>query len=221
MKELIVSWSGGKDSAFALEQLIHHKEYKVKGLLSSTSLENERLPIHEVTRELIHTQAEALGFQLYEVQLPAMSSNEKYELEMAQQFMDLKRNGIHAIAYADLYLEDIKEYRDGLLQRSGMCGIYPIWKKDTAAVANQFVEEGFEAVVTTVDTEKLSEEYVGRKFTKEFLSSLPGNVDPCGENGEFHTFVYNGPIFNKKVEFTIGETFRTFEGRFVHCDLNK
>ncbi|GGF23530.1 hypothetical protein GCM10010954_22920 [Halobacillus andaensis] len=221
MKELIVSWSGGKDSAFALQQLINNKEYKVRGLLSSTSLESERLPIHEVTRQLIYTQAEALGFPLYEVQLPSMISNEKYELEMARQFTDLKSNGIHAIAYADLYLEDIKEYRDRLLQRSGMCGIYPLWKKDTAAVANQFLEKGFEAVVTTVDTEKLPEECVGRKFTKEFLSSLPANVDPCGENGEFHTFVYNGPIFNKKVEFTIGEIFRTFKGRFVHCDLNK
>ncbi|MCP3028893.1 diphthine--ammonia ligase [Halobacillus sp. A5] len=221
MKELVVSWSGGKDSAFALYQLINNNEYKVRGLLSSTSLESARLPIHEVTRELIHSQAEALGCQLYEVQLPAAAGNEKYELEMGRQFKELKGAGINAVAYADLFLEDIKEYREGLLQRLGMSGVYPLWKKDTAVAANQFIDAGFEAVVTTVDTDKLSEEFVGRNFTKEFLSSLPGNVDPCGENGEFHTFVFNGPIFKKKVEFTTGEIFHTFAGRFAHYDLNK
>ncbi|WP_159462230.1 diphthine--ammonia ligase [Halobacillus sp. Marseille-P3879] len=219
MKEVIVSWSGGKDSAYALSQLLESKDYKVKGLLSTTSEDTGRLPVHEVNRDLLRAQAESLDLALFEVQLPAEADNITYEQALSGQFNKFKSVGIDTIAYADLYLEDIKHFRDSLLQRLGMNAIYPLWKKDTMAAAVGFLEAGFQAVVTTIDSQKLPDKLTGEIFSKDFVQSLPGNVDPCGENGEFHTFVFDGPIFNHKIEFETGNHFKTMNGRFIHCEL--
>jgi uncharacterized protein (TIGR00290 family) len=219
LKNIIVSWSGGKDSALALNELLKDKNYRVKGLFSTTSLASGRLPVHEVKKEFIRQQAMEIGIPLYEVEIPASASNEKYEEMMSREFDSFKKRGIDTIAYADLLLEDIKAYRDDLLSRTGMKGLYPLWKKDTREVANAFIVKGFRAIVTTVDSEKLPEELTGKQFNKSFIDSLPEDVDPCGENGEFHTFVFDGPIFKNTIPVKRGKIFDTFSGRFVHTEL--
>jgi uncharacterized protein (TIGR00290 family) len=216
---IIVSWSGGKDSALTLHELLHDKSYCVKGLFSTTSTASGRLPIHEVKKEFIHQQAKEAGVPLYEVNIPPGASNELYEKMMIQEFESFKKQGIDTIAYADLLLEDIRAYRDDLLERTGMKGLYPLWKKDTRKAANDFVAKGFRAVVTTVDTEKLPAEMAGRPFDANFIDSLPKEVDPSGENGEFHTFVFDGPIFKNTIPVKKGKRFDTFSGRFVHAEL--
>ncbi|UOQ94172.1 hypothetical protein MUO14_04175 [Halobacillus shinanisalinarum] len=221
MKNVIVSWSGGKDSAVAVYDLIKNRNYHIKGLLSTTSEGSGRLPIHEVKREFIHAQADSLEIPLYEVKLPARVGNSIYEQVLREQFDLFKQRDIHTIVYADLFLEDIKAYRDQLLSSSGMEGLYPLWKKETMTVARKFISDGFKAVVTTIDSDKLPAELAGHPFDEEFLRSLPEDIDPCGENGEFHTFVFDGPIYNHPLPATPGKRFATGSGRFVHVELVK
>ncbi|WP_158234671.1 diphthine--ammonia ligase [Lentibacillus sediminis] len=219
VENIIVSWSGGKDSALAVYELLQNDSFEVKGLLSTTSDASGRLPMHEVKRELIQAQADSMGIPLYEVKLPANVDNDTYERTLHQQFDVFKNQGIHSIAYADLFLEDIKNYRDQLLASTGMQGIYPLWKRDIAAVAKEFIEKGFKAVVTTVDSERLNPSCLGKVFDHQFIECLPADVDPCGENGEFHTLVFDGPIFQKQVDVKPGEVFETMSGRFLHVEL--
>lgn len=203
----------------ALHKLLQDTEYRVKGLFSTTSAGSGRLPVHEVKSDLIRRQAREAGLPLHEVQVPDGATNEAYEAIMHREFESLKKQGIHTIAYADLLLEDIKAYRDEILARTGMNGLYPLWKKDTSEVAAKFIDNGFQAIVTTVDSEKLPADMAGKCFNKNFIESLPEGVDPAGENGEFHTFVFNGPIFKNPIPVKKGRTFRTFSGRFVHTEL--
>ncbi|UOQ44533.1 diphthine--ammonia ligase [Halobacillus salinarum] len=221
MKKVIVSWSGGKDSALALHRLLNHPEYEVKGLLSTTSEASGRLPMHEVKRELIQEQAESLGLPLYEVKLPANADNSTYEQRLKEQFGHFKEQDIHTIVHADLFLEDIKAYRVKHLKKAGMEGIFPLWKEDTGKIANEFINEGFEAIVTSIDAYKLSEEFAGKLFNQDFLNTLPPGIDPCGENGEFHSFVFNGPPFKKKMAVRPGRRFETTSGSFLHVELEK
>ncbi|GAB3803337.1 Dph6-related ATP pyrophosphatase [Virgibacillus kimchii] len=219
MKDIIVSWSGGKDSALALHTLLQDKNYLVKGLFSTTSAASGRIPVHEVKKELIREQAREVGLPLYEVEIPEGAGNEVYEAMMGRKFTNFKEQGIDTIVYADLLLEDIKAYRDQLLLRNGMKGLYPLWKKDTKEAADHFVAEGFRAVITTVDTEKLPAVMAGKQFDEQFIGSLPEEVDPSGENGEFHTFVFDGPIFKNSISVQCGKRFETFSGRFSHVQL--
>jgi len=219
LKDIIVSWSGGKDSALALYKLLNDKRYRVRGLFSTTSSASGRLPVHEVKKEFIHQQAKEANLPLYEVDIPAGASNEQYETIMKRAFDGFKKQGIETIAYADLLLEDIKAYRDDLLARTEMKGLYPLWKKGTRKAANDFVAQGFRAIVTTIDTEKLPAEKAGKLFDQDFIDSLPEGVDPSGENGEFHTFVFDGPIFKNPVPVKKGNQFDTFSGKFIHAEL--
>lgn len=202
-----------------MHELLHKDNFEVKGLLSTTSEASGRLPMHEVKRELIQAQADSMGIPLYEVKLPANADNDTYERTLHQQFDEFMKQGIHSIAYADLFLEDIKNYRDQLLAGAGMQGFYPLWKRDTAAVAREFIEKGFKAVVTTADSKRLNPSCLGKVFDHRFIESLPADVDPCGENGEFHTFVFDGPIFQEQVDVKPGEVFETMSGRFLHVEL--
>ncbi|MEC5425732.1 diphthine--ammonia ligase [Virgibacillus sp. C22-A2] len=219
MKNVIVSWSGGKDSAFAVYNLINECDYQIMGLLSTTSEASGRLPMHEVKREFIQAQAASLGIPLYEVKLPARAGNTTYEEKHSRQFDRFKNEGIHMIAYADLFLEDIRSYRDKLLSKSEMRGLYPLWGKDTKDVARDFIDQGFKAIITAVDTDKLPAEMAGRYFDEAFLRDLPNDVDPCGEYGEFHTFVFDGPVFNFSINVKPEKLFETMEGRFSHVEL--
>lgn len=218
-EKVVVSWSGGKDSALALQKLIADSRYQVEGLFSTISKVDHRLPIHEVKEALLSKQAAALGFPLTTIAIPQHPSNAVYEQKLAAYFSLLKEKGITTIVYADLFLEDIRSYRDELIQRHGMNGLYPLWGNNTGDVGQSFVEQGFEAIVTTIDTEKMEENWIGKLYNRHFLEKLTDSIDPCGENGEFHTFVFNGPIFHSVVEVEKGVSFRTMDGRFLHIDL--
>ncbi|MGI8314748.1 diphthine--ammonia ligase [Halobacillus mangrovi] len=219
MKPVIVSWSGGKDSALTLYEVMNDKRFEVKGLFSTFSEQSSRLPIHEVKRSLIKKQADLIGLPLYEIEMPDKATNEQYEERLGQQFEQWKMQGIHTIVYADLFLDDIRNYRDRLLAKCNMEPLYPLWKRDTEKVAENFLNQGFQSIVTTIDVEKVSETLVGLPYDKEFLNRLPKGVDPCGENGEFHTFVFDGPIFQQPIRVQASNPFYTMNGRFCHIDL--
>jgi uncharacterized protein (TIGR00290 family) len=203
---VVLSWSGGKDSSLALQEIMK-TDADVKGLLTTITKDYDRVSMHGVRRELIRQQALSLGLPLYEVSIPKDASNEIYEKETESVLLRLKKsNMISAVIFGDLFLQDIREYREKLLGRLGLDCIFPIWGKDTKKLAYQFIQDGFRAIVCTVDPNKLDKQFCGAEFDGSFLSEIPDEVDPCGENGEFHTFVYDGPIFKDRLRVSIGET---------------
>jgi len=221
MKYVMVSWSGGKDSSLALFKMLNDPTIQVKGLFSTVSSESDRLPMHEVRRTWLTRQAEAIGLPHYELELPLQASNEIYERELHKQFEQFKQQGVQAIVYADLFLEDIRNYRDELLKRMDMEGVYPLWGTNSREIAYELLRRGFKAVITTVDTNHLPGEFAGHIYNEDFLRQLPTSVDPCGEYGEFHTFVFDGPIFNQPISIKTGDSFSTMYERFCHIELKE
>ncbi len=218
-EEIIFTWSGGKDSAMALYEIMGEGRYKVKALLTTITEDYGRISIHGVRRELLMEQASAIGIPLREVFVSKTGSNEEYELRMAEALRDFRTRGIERVAFGDIFLEDLREYREKNLAKEGLKGLFPLWKRDTKKLAEKFIELGFRAVIVCVDSQKLGKEFAGREFDEDCLRGIPDSVDPCGENGEFHTFVYDGPIFKKKIEFKKGKT-RMRNNRFYFCDLS-
>lgn len=216
--KVIFTWSGGKDSAMALYELLGGGRLEVVALLTTITAQYDRISMHGVRRELLRKQAEAIGIPVREVCVSKNGSNEEYELRMAEALREFKNHGIEIVAFGDIFLEDLRSYREENLAKIGMKGLFPIWKRDTRTLAKSFIELGFKAIVVCVDTQKLSQGFAGMEFDSQFLQKLPEGVDPCGENGEFHTFVYDGPIFKKRVGFRIGERVLKDE-RFCFCDL--
>lgn len=219
VQKVMVSWSGGKDSALALHKVMKDPNYEVSGIFSTTSEESGRLPIHEVKDSLLQKQANALDLPLTIIPIPLHASNEVYEQCLGSFFRQCQEKGIDIVVYGDLFLEDIKSYRDQLLKQSDMKGHYPLWGTASLEIGNMFISEGFHAVITTVDREKLGEEWVGKVYNFSFLKELPEPIDPCGEKGEFHTFVYDGPIFKWPIPFKQGRRFSTLDERFIHVEL--
>jgi len=174
-------------------------------LLTTITREYDSISMHCVRRRLLETQAASLGLPLHPILISKDASNEEYELEMARAFSEYREHGIDSIVFGDLFLEDIKAYRDQFLARHEMKGLYPVWQRNTTELSKEFIGLGFKAVVSRVDSKTLDRSFAGKTIDEEFISSLPGDVDPCGENGEFHTFVYDGPNFAKSVEFSLGE----------------
>jgi uncharacterized protein (TIGR00290 family) len=216
-EKVIVGWSGGKDSALALYEVLKSGR-DVLSLLTTVTLDYDRVSIHGVRRSLLRQQAESLGFPVEEMLLPKGAADKDYENEFLSILRSYRNRGVLGVVFGDIFLEDVKKFRDGLLSRIGMHGIYPLWKRDTRELANHFIDLGFKAVVTVVDSQALGKEFSGREYDKKFLADLPAGVDPCGENGEFHSFVYNGPTFTKQISFERGEVvFR--ENRFWYTDL--
>jgi len=218
LKEAILGWSGGKDSTMALYEIENTKNLKISALLTTLTEDYDRISMHGVRRVLLEQQAASLGFPLEKIYIPKNSSNEIYEARMNEKLQEYKNRGITAVVFGDLFLEDVKKYREENLSKIGMHAVFPLWKNDTEKLAERFIDLGFKAVVTCIDSQAVGKEFAGREYDKQFLQDLPAKVDPCGENGEFHTFVYDGPIFRKKVNFTLGEiTLR--DNRFYFCDL--
>jgi uncharacterized protein (TIGR00290 family) len=219
MKEkALFSWSGGKDSAMALYEIRKRAEYQVAALLTVVTRDYGRTSMHGVRRILLEQQAQSLGLAIEEVPISGNSSNEEYEHKMREVLERYQAAGVCAVVFGDVFLEDLRQYREDNLLKIGMKGVFPLWKIDTTELAQTFIGCGFKAVITCVDSNVLDKTFVGRSFDERFLSELPCGVDPCGENGEFHSFVYDGPIFRDRVEHRTGEVvFR--EKRFYYCDL--
>ena len=214
---VLVSWSGGKDSCVALYEIQRAREYRVAALLTTVTRDYDRISMHGVRRVLLEKQADSLGLRLHQVLISKDATNEDYEMKMGEAFSVYGEQGIDSIVFGDLFLEDIRIYREQFLARHNMRGLFPVWHRDTTRFIKEFIELGFKAVVICVDSRILDQSFAGRMIDEAFLSSLPPHVDPCGENGEFHTFVFDGPTFARPVKFSLGEI--VLRESFWFCDL--
>jgi uncharacterized protein (TIGR00290 family) len=219
-KQVLLSWSGGKDSALALQALRADPKIEVVGLLTSVTREYERISVHGVRRSLLERQAERLRLPLFTIELDPTTTNDAYEKAFLSALERARRElpGVIAIAFGDLFLADVRVYRERLLGPTGFEPIFPIWGLDTAELARRFVRDGFAARIVCVDTTQLDRAFAHRVFDDSLLADLPAGVDPCGERGEFHTFVSDGPGYDGPVEYTVGETVLRDE-RFAYGDL--
>lgn len=217
MIDVLLSWSGGKDSSLALRDMIAGRKYRVNALLTTVTEEFDRISMHGIRRALLHAQASSLGLPLEEVWIPKKATNEIYEDRMRRALSKYKDLGVREVVFGDLFLQDIRSYREEKLAQIGMKGIFPLWGRDTSELAREFIETGFRAVVCCVDPRKLAGEFCGMDYDRAFLESIPSAVDPCGENGEFHTFVHAGPIFRNEIPITRGRV--VLRDGFYFADL--
>jgi len=220
VKPVLVAWSGGKDSALALREIVGDARYRVAALLTTVTAEYDRISMHGVRRSLLHRQAESLGLPLEEVVISPGATNDEYETNMGGALAALRTriSGLDTVVFGDLFLADIRAYRERMLARLGLRGLFPLWLRDTRSLAHEFVRLGYRAVLVCVDGAQLAAEFAGREFDADLLRDLPPDVDPCGENGEFHTFVYAGPGLREPVSHERGPLV-VRDGRFVYCDL--
>ena len=221
MKErspILLSWSGGKDSSLALYEIQKSGKYEITSLITTVTEEYDRVSMHGLRTILLEQQAESINVPLEKVFISKNASNDEYESKFNEVLSRFKQSGIKEVVFGDLYLEDIKKYREALLQKIGMQCVFPIWKRDTAKLALEFIESGFKAVAVCVDSNVLGEEFAGREFDLQFLNDLPEGIDPCGENGEFHTFVYDGPILKNPIDHELGKIVLR-DKRFYYCDI--
>jgi uncharacterized protein (TIGR00290 family) len=217
---LILSWSGGKDSALALARLREWPEVEVVGLLTTVTSGYDRISIHGVRRALLHAQAAALGLPVHEVTLEPQSSNEAYERATADALAQVRERtpGVKRLAFGDIFLEDVRRYRETLVDGLGFGAVFPLWGDPSAALADEVIGRGFAARLVCVDTTQLPAAFAGRAYDAALLADLPPGADPCGERGEFHTFVSGGPGFRAPVRYDLGEVVLRDE-RFAYCDL--
>jgi uncharacterized protein (TIGR00290 family) len=216
-KKVLLSWSGGKDSAMALYALRQRPDIAVEALLTTVTADYERISMHGVRRALLEEQARALGLPLKEVRITPGADNAQYEARMGAVLAEAMAQGVTACAFGDLFLEEIRAYRDRQLARIGMAALYPVWGRNTRELIYEFLDLGFQTIIVCVDPRKLSPDFAGRIIDRALVAELPVAVDPCGENGEFHTFVFDGPIFRKPVAFTTGTPLE--RDGFWFCDL--
>ncbi len=202
----IFNWSGGKDSILALYKVLGENKIEVTGLLTTLNEKYNRISMHGVRLRLLEAQAKSLGIPLNQIMLPEFADMETYSSIMGKAVKQAKKTGVSIFIFGDLFLEEIREYREKQLTGSGIQPLFPIWQYPTDRAARDFIDLGFKAVLTSVDASKLDESFAGRLFDYSLLNDLPPSVDPCGENGEFHTFVFDGPLFKKPVSFNMGET---------------
>lgn len=217
-QKVLFAWSGGKDSALALHELRNNPDIQISALLTTITEEYDRVSMHGVRRTLLEQQAESIGLPLEKVLISANMPEHEYEAKMRSVLERHAAAGVTAVIFGDVSVDDLRKYREANLAKIAMAAIFPIWKRDTAELARAFVEYGFKATITCVDTQALDRTFVGRAFDAEFLSALPPTVDPCGENGEFHSFVHDGPIFRRRIPVTVGKTVLR-DNRFYFCDL--
>jgi uncharacterized protein (TIGR00290 family) len=214
----LLSWSGGKDSALALYEVLGSRNFDIAALLTTVTGEYDRVSMHGVRSPLLDMQASSLGIALEKVIIPQNASNDAYENSLEKALLKYKPSGVETVIYGDIFLEEIRKYREEQLGKLGLGCVFPIWGRDSLSLARTFIETGFKAVVVCVDSTQLDGGFAGRAFDDDFISELPPGTDPCGENGEFHTFVYDGPVFGERVGFERGEVVLR-DGRFYYCDL--
>ena len=213
----LVSWSSGKDSAWSLHLLRQEPEIELAALLTTFNGEAGRVAMHAVRRELVETQAARIGLPLWPVELPWPCPNAEYESRMLDACRSAVLHGITTVAFGDLFLEDIRAYRERQLQGTGLNPVFPVWQMPTAQLARRLLEAGVKAKITCIDSRKLDASFAGRDFDAAFLSDLPAGIDPCGENGEFHTFVYDSPDFARPIPVAPGAVIE--RDGFVFADL--
>lgn len=216
-EDVLFCWSGGKDSAMALHALQAGREWRVTALLTTITEEYDRISMHGVRRVLLERQAESLGLPLHAVPIPPQCVNAIYEERMKEALAQHFALGVRRVAFGDIFLEDLRVYREKNLALVGMQALFPIWKRDTRELAREFVRLGFRAITVCVDPRVLDASFAGRKLDASFFAELPPGVDPCGENGEFHTFVFDGPVLKTPIAFQIGE--KVVRDGFCFCDL--
>lgn len=217
-QRIYVAWSGGKDCALSYHQLAGDRRYEIAGILTTVTGDYDRISMHGVRTALLGAQAAELGVPLAKVVIDAGADNDQYESKMRRLLLELRAQGVSAVAFGDIFLEDLRAHREAKLAEVGMAGLFPLWKQDTRALAGRFLDAGFGAILTCVDGRCLDGRFAGRAYDRALLDELPPQVDPCGENGEFHSFVHAGPIFRRPIGVRRGQTVLRDE-RFWFCDL--
>lgn len=202
----LFNWSSGKDSALTLYKILQEDQFEISTLLTSINEEFQRISMHGVPVSLLEKQAESLGIPLIKMELPKEPSMEEYQEIMNKTMAEIQSQGITHSVFGDIFLEDLRKYREDQLNAIGMKTVFPLWKQNTSNLIREFLELGFKTIVTCVNGSYLDKSFAGRIIDEKFIDDLPGNIDPCGENGEFHTFTFDGPIFKNPVQFEIGET---------------
>jgi uncharacterized protein (TIGR00290 family) len=214
---VVFSWSGGKDSAMALHVLLRGHNFEVVSLLTTVTEDYERISMHGVRNELLRRQAESIDLPVEEVRIPPSCVNSIYEARMNEAVLRFRDRGVMHFAFGDIFLEDLRAYREQKLLQANMSALFPIWKVDTQELAERFRKDGFRAIAVCMDPRKLDKSFAGRELDASFFRDLPAGVDPCGENGEFHTFVFDGPIFRSAIPVQVGPVVE--RDSFVFCDL--
>jgi uncharacterized protein (TIGR00290 family) len=214
---ILFCWSGGKDSAMALHALLQHNEVRITALLTTVTEGYERVSMHGVRRELLERQAKSIDLPLQEVRIPPQCSNPLYEARMEEALRTHYANGVRSVAFGDIFLEDLRAYREKNLARIGMTALFPIWKRDTRELIGHFHSVKFRSIAVCIDGKVLPHSFAGRELDDTFFRDLPPGIDPCGENGEFHTFVFDGPIFRSPIPVRTGDVIE--RDSFVFCDL--
>jgi uncharacterized protein (TIGR00290 family) len=213
----LLSWSSGKDSAWALHVLRQEDAFEIVGLMTTVNAVHDRVAMHAVRSELLRKQADAAGLALWTIPIPSPCSNSEYEAAMATTMQRAVAEGVTHVAFGDLYLEDVRKYREDKLRGTGITPVFPLWGIPTRDLASQMVASGLRARLTCVDPRKLPKEFAGRDFDQALLTELPEGVDPCGENGEFHSFTYSGPMFGAPIPIVSGEVVE--RDGFVFADV--
>src|ERR1700722_8879206 len=214
---ILFCWSGGKDSAMALYTLLQRSDVHVVALLTTVPEGYERISMHGVRRELLDRQVQSIGLPLHEVRIPPQCVNPIYEARMEEALRMHLRNGVQTVAFGDIFLEDLRAYREKNLARIGMTALFPLWKRDTRELIRFFHANRFRAIAACVDSKVLDSSFAGRELDEAFFRDLPPQADACGENGEFHTFVFDGPIFHSPIHVRTGEIVN--QDGFVFCDI--
>jgi len=217
VEPILFCWSGGKDSAMALHTLLQRSDIHIAALLTTVTEGYERISMHGVRRELLERQAQSIGLPLHEVRIPPQCVNPIYEARMEEALRVHFEKGVRKVAFGDIFLEDLRAYRENNLARIGMTALFPIWKQDTRELIRSFHADQFRAVAVCVDSKVLDPSFAGRELDESFFRDLPSHADPCGENGEFHTFVFDGPIFQSPIPVRTGEIVN--RDGFVFCDI--
>ncbi|UFH33847.1 diphthine--ammonia ligase [Chryseobacterium sp. C-71] len=231
-QKAIFNWSSGKDSSLALYKILQEDQFEITALLTSINQEFQRISMHGVPVSLLEKQAESLGLPLVKMEIPKEPSMEEYQQIMSKTMNEIKSQGVTHSIFGDIFLEDLRTYREEQLQSIGMKAVFPLWKQNTSDLIHEFLDLGFKTIVTCVNETYLDKSFAGRIIDEDFIKDLPENVDPCGENGEFHTFTFDGPIFKNPIAFEIGDTVKktypkpksdetSEEGEYVFwfCDL--
>ncbi len=216
----LLAWSGGKDSMMTLAALRAGQEFDVVGLLTSVTEAFDRVSMHGVRRSILRAQGAALGLPVFEARMPAEASNADYDAAWALALKDARDalGAVKVIAYGDPYLDDVRRFREEQSLRLGYRPVFPMWGRETANLAQEFLRAGYEAYITCVDTAQLDASFAGRRYDAQFLADLPASVDPCGERGEFHTCVVGGPLYSASIPVKVGDRTRR-ANRFEYCDL--